>query len=75
MMTLLDAAVSNKPLQIPLKINFYLIQSLDRGSLRVGESRLIVFNLIFEELRKRHKILRDRIPEIPSAVQFVFSEL
>jgi len=37
-MTVLDTAVSYKPLKIPLKINFYLIQSLDRGWFIVGES-------------------------------------
>jgi len=53
MTTVLDTAVSNNSLKIPLKINFYLLQSLDRGRFRVRESWLLVINLIFQELRKR----------------------
>jgi hypothetical protein len=74
-MTVLDKAGSNKQVNISVKTNFCLIEVLVRRRFTERESCLIAPNVIFEELHKRHKILRhwilrDRIPEIPSAVQF-----
>lgn len=74
-MTVLDKAGSNKQVNICVKTNFCLTEVLVRRRFTERESCLIAPNVIFEELHKRHKILRhwilrDRIPEIPSAVQF-----